>query len=380
MLLHYYYYCASEEFQRCGKADLMDANITTGQVNPTPTGCWSEQLYIFQPWVQAVFVTLYVVIFVVGVAGNLAVVAVILCNKHMRTAVNIYILNLSASDILMALIMSADPHYVIYNRNHWIFGEVLCKLFRSSLDVSVYMSSFTLAAIAVDRYKAVFYPFSSQTKSLAGTTLIILCIDFVAIIISIPGAVIREVVPDELGNLQCKHTRGWTWDLYYDNITWNITQSVLPFTIIVFSYTRIVIRLHLRKDDLRRTESMTTQQKQEEAARTLRMNKMLISMVVIFGVCWFPVNLINMVNTFVTRVGCWNMYHLSFSITYVIAMSSTCYNPFLYGLLNTAFKAEFGKLYKWLLNTATTESQNFERHRCQDPGDETIEMETQTTN
>ena len=358
----------------------MDANITNGQVNPTHTGCWSEQLYIYQPWLQAIFVSLYVVIFVVGVAGNLAVIAVILGNKHMRTAVNIYILNLSASDILMGLIMIADPHYVIHNSNHWIFSEVLCKLFRSSLDVSVYMSSFTLVAIAVDRYRAVFYPFSSQTKSLSRTALIILCIDLFAVIINVPGALIRNLVSDEHGNLECKHTRGWEWDLYYDNITWNIIQSVLPFTIIVFSYTKIVIRLHLRKDDLKRTESMTTQQKQEEAARTLRMNKMLISMVVIFGVCWFPVNMINMVNTFVTRVGCWKLYHLCFSITYVIAMSSTCYNPFLYGLLNTAFKVEFGKLYKWLLNTATTGRQNFERHRCQDPGDETIEMETQTTN
>ena len=44
----------------------MDENITDGPVNTTPTGCWSEQLYIFQPWVQAIFISLYVVTFVVG--------------------------------------------------------------------------------------------------------------------------------------------------------------------------------------------------------------------------------------------------------------------------------------------------------------------------
>ena len=41
--------------------------------------------------------------------------------------------------------------------------------------------------------------------------------------------------------------------------------------------------------------SRTARQRQEEAARNARVNKMLISMVVIFGTSWFPINLINLV-------------------------------------------------------------------------------------
>ena len=40
--------------------------------------------------------------------------------------------------------------------------------------------------------------------------------------------------------------------------------------------------------------SRTAKQRQEEAARNSRINKMLIAMVVIFGTCWFPINLINL--------------------------------------------------------------------------------------
>ena len=36
-----------------------------------------------------------------------------------------------------------------------------------------------------------------------------------------------------------------------------------------------------------------------------------------------------------------------------MAMSSTCYNPFLYGWMNPAFKTEFAKLCSCFLNTAT---------------------------
>ena len=38
----------------------------------------SVQLYIFLPWVQGLLIALYVVIFVIGVGGNLVVMAVVL--------------------------------------------------------------------------------------------------------------------------------------------------------------------------------------------------------------------------------------------------------------------------------------------------------------
>ena len=65
--------------------------------------CSSEQLYIFQPWVQVGMITAYILIFLVGLVGNLVVLVVMLSNPHMRTTTNIYLVNLSAADILMCL-------------------------------------------------------------------------------------------------------------------------------------------------------------------------------------------------------------------------------------------------------------------------------------
>ena len=66
-----------------------------------------SQLYFHEHWVQVIFFCLYATIFVVGVAGNLAVLCVILRNKHMRTTINLYLLNLSTSDIIMSVFSSA---------------------------------------------------------------------------------------------------------------------------------------------------------------------------------------------------------------------------------------------------------------------------------
>ena len=85
----------------------------------------------------------------------------------------------------------------------------------------------------------------------------------------------------------------------------------------------------------------------EETTKIVRMNKMLISIAVVFGICSFPINLINFVLNIFSEMGenllCLELFYLFFIIAHMIAMSSTCYNPFLYGLLNPAFRAEFVK-------------------------------------
>ena len=96
---------------------------------------------------------MYAVIFVFGVGGNITVLVVILCKKLMRTSINMYILNLSASDALICFVMFTSPLHLLRgsNRNSWVLGEALCKLLPWSLQASVHISSLTLTAIALER-------------------------------------------------------------------------------------------------------------------------------------------------------------------------------------------------------------------------------------
>ena len=62
-----------------------------------------EQAYIFSFSVQLMYSLAYLLIFLVGVVGNLLVVVAVLGRPHMRTTTNMYILNMAAADILMCL-------------------------------------------------------------------------------------------------------------------------------------------------------------------------------------------------------------------------------------------------------------------------------------
>ena len=173
-----------------------------------------------------------------------------------------------------------------------------------------------------------------------------------SIIITLPYVTALKILPDVNGNFQCLEIWPNGLQLVYGSFM-NITQFVIPFVTIVICYTRIMIKL--RQRCIERSESMTSNQiqLQEEAARTRRMNKMLISIAVIFAICWFPINIFNLVLDILWELlgedpfrWDWESYYLSltFLIIHIIAMSSTCHNLFLYGWLNTAFRVEFVKL------------------------------------
>jgi neuropeptide Y receptor len=118
-----------------------------------------------------------------------------------------------------------------------------------------------------------------------------------------------------------------------------VLQFIIPFFIIAFCYIRVSFKLN----DRARSKPGTKNSRKEEVdrERKRRTNRMLIAMVGIFGVCWSPLNSINLLNDIFPHTGHWKYYYLSFFVSHALAMSSTCYNPFLYAWLNDNFRKEF---------------------------------------
>ena len=77
--------------------------------------------------------------------------------------------------------------------------------------------------------------------------------------------------------------------------------------------------------------------------RKRRLHKMLVSMVVIFFLCWLSVNTLNVLRD-LQVVQLFEQY-ISFTklfiIAHTIAMSGTCWNPILYAWMNHNFRQAF---------------------------------------
>jgi len=93
-------------------------NVTDGKINVTATDD-----VMSSTWLRVLFVSLYCVVFALGVSGNSLVVYVIWREKSLQTTTNVFIANLAVSDIVMCLL--AVPFTPISGLlSDWVFGEV----------------------------------------------------------------------------------------------------------------------------------------------------------------------------------------------------------------------------------------------------------------
>ncbi|XP_067129464.1 prolactin-releasing peptide receptor-like [Centruroides vittatus] len=288
------------------------------------------------PAVKAFFYCLYVIIFVIGVCGNVLVCYVVFRNKSMHTVTNIFITNLALSDILLCTFaVPFTPLYIFMSE--WVFGAVLCHLVPYAQGVSVYISAFTLMSIAIDRFFVIIYPFKPRLQ-------INLCLS-VIVLVWVSGALLTlpyGIFMDHLtgdGRHYCDEV--WPHESIRRTFGFStsILQFVIPFIIISFCYLRVCLKL---RDRARTKPGAKSLKKEEmERERTRRTNRMLISMVMIFGASWLPLNVYNLVVDFYIPAAQWKYLSAFYFLSHAAAMSSTCYNPFLYAWLNENFRKEF---------------------------------------
>lgn len=287
--------------------------------------------------VQAMFFILYTMIFILGIFGNVLVCYVVFRNKAMQTVTNLFITNLALSDILLCVLaVPFTPLYTFLGK--WVFGKIICHLVPYAQGISVYISTLTLTSIAIDRFFVIIYPFHPRMK-LSTCIVIIMSIWIFSILVTLPYGIYMRYNDKDPSMPYCEES--WPSEdfrMIFGGMT-STMQFVIPFFIMAFCYTCVSLRLK----DRAKSKPGTKNSRKEEAdrERKRRTNRMLIAMVVIFLISWLPLNAINIINDFYIPTGTWAYYYLCFFMVHSLAMSSTCYNPFLYAWLNENFRKEF---------------------------------------
>lgn len=263
---------------------IMDSVVvdTTTQHYASNTG---QDQVVRIPWVMSLFIFFYSLIFLIGLTGNCLVAFVVMRNKTMQTITNIFITNLAISDILMCLL--AVPFTPIsFFLNSWIFGKALCHIVPMILCISVYVSTLTSTAIAVDRYFVIVYPFKPRMKVYM-CVLMIFAIWIISISISLPLGIYHEV--ENLNNSVYMCSEKWPKPQarQFFTVTSLVLQYIVPCSIITFCYTMVSLALKKRSKVKIGTGARTREREELEIKRKKRTNKMLIAMVSSFSIFLF---------------------------------------------------------------------------------------------
>ena len=107
--------------------------------------------------IERLVLTIYAVIFFIGLVGNIMTIVIIKYNAYLRTPTNFYLLNLAVSDLMMLLCNLPLEMIEIYYRQ-WPLPVAFCKLRSLCAEFFTCSSILTILAFTCERYFAIVHP------------------------------------------------------------------------------------------------------------------------------------------------------------------------------------------------------------------------------
>ncbi|TKS85484.1 Neuropeptide Y receptor type 1 [Collichthys lucidus] len=348
-----------------------------------------DDLCPMSPVLTACLVVWYSITMVLGLLGNIGLICIITRRREKVNVTSIFICNLSFSDILVCVFCL--PFTVIYTlMDHWVFGSLLCRLVPFIQCMSVTVSVLSLVFIALERHQLIINP-SGWKPSIPQAYVSLVLIWILACFTSSPFLAFQLLTNEPYTNvipilpqsplhhqaypqayLNASSPQPVTYTYKNSSVlpnpyrtlfsympasphleaclehwpsqqhrlaytTWLLLfQYCGPLLLVLLCYVRVFVRLRHRKDMLDRARTPETQR----MTHSRRINLMLVSLITAFALCWLPLTIFNVVSD-------WNQealpichHNLLFSLCHLLAMSSTCINPIIYGFLNSNFRQE----------------------------------------
>ncbi|XP_066405459.1 neuropeptide FF receptor 2 isoform X1 [Molothrus aeneus] len=307
--------------------------------------------YLHQPWVAAVFITSYLLIFLLCMVGNGGVCFIVLWSRHMRTVTNLFILNLAVSDLLVGLFCM--PTTLLDNIiAGWPFGSLVCKMSGMVQGISVSASVFTLVAIAMDRFRCIVHPFKPKLTVPAAVATIAV-IWALAVAIMCPSAALLRLRQEKrfqllLGTDNATRPVFWCREEWPEPAMRKAYTTVLfaniylaPLALIALLYARIGVSLcHAAvpaAGKRGREQQRGAWRRKRKAIHTL------VLVTLLFALSWLPLWSLMLLSDYGSlsdvQLRLINVY--IYPLAHWLAFSNSSVNPIIYGFCNRSFRRGF---------------------------------------
>ncbi|XP_067890835.1 C-X-C chemokine receptor type 2-like [Heterodontus francisci] len=291
--------------------------------------CTSIQMDRF--YVKGIIIAIiYSIVFILAVAGNSVVVMVILSAKYVRSSTDIYILNLTLSDLLFAFTL---PFWAVYTVDGWMFGNFMCKAISVLQEVNFYSGILLLVCISVDRYLAIVCAIQYISSKRYLVKYICAAVWTVGIALSLPILLFRSVfVTSDTNQNVCsdhspKSSDNWRIGI---RIVHHSIGFIIPLAIMLFCYGSTMKTL------------FRTRSHQKHKAM-----KVIIAVVLGFLICWLPYNIAVCIDTLlrcnIINDSCNFRAYLDRTLfaTQILGFAHCCINPILYAFIGQKFRHHF---------------------------------------
>ncbi|CAI5448661.1 unnamed protein product [Caenorhabditis angaria] len=318
---------------------------------------WFDKVYEFQNSLYKItfegspIVALYGLVCTFGALANFIVLLAFVRTANLRNLRNSFIVNLACSDLILCVVTAPVTLYQSQNL-FWPFGDMSCKVLSGVQAVNTFVSSLTLAFIAMDRVLLTLCPVQWRLAATAP----LLCYSFVwiiSILIALPYAltVNSKLAPfdpwtdrqsvnmvnycqKKMPEICAEREEAWN-NAIISKTTYTFVvvgiQYILPLLALAYAYIQIGTTIQKRSKASRTVDTTRRLHMQNRNRRALLL---LCLLVLTYAICWAPMNLYHVLNglEYITYS------HKMYIFMHLIGISSTCVNPIVYALVNESFR------------------------------------------
>ncbi|NXA93274.1 CCR8 protein, partial [Melanocharis versteri] len=280
------------------------------------------------------FPVLYSLLFVTGLVGNALVFWILTVFMKIKTMTDVYLLNLTVSDLLLLFSLPFLVQYSIVSQ--WTFGNALCKIISSVYFIGFYSNVFFITIMSIDRYLAIVHSLHVQGIRTAAIGVITsLVVWAAAILASMPDLFFFQEV-NAYDQIMClphypDGNNGWKT---LSNFAVNILGWLIPVVVLIFCYHSI----------LKNLQKCHTKNKYKAI-------KLVFVVVIVFFLSWTPVNIVLFLDSLrnmsiINDCQTSQRLDLAVELTEALSFVHCCLNPVIYAFVGEKFKKHLRDAFK----------------------------------
>ncbi|XP_054168920.1 G-protein coupled receptor 83-like [Oppia nitens] len=340
----------------------MASNETLNSSSSTTNGVLTSDLLTYttsdeiRDWI---ILSMYFLTFLLALIGNIFICLVIYNKKKLRSTTYKLIVNMAISDIIGGIVIPGQWLFCsTYLLDNGSFNHRLCGLSKSLQILSYYVSTYSMTVIAIDRYRLICRPLAPRMQPLipilstwilgavfTATTFFSMRVsEYFSPIQGLIGC--RVIFPSDISLL----LRKWRVMLVI------ITQYLIPLSLTGYFYGMVIYTVWQRErvGATGGVGGVDQTKKKSFNANKKRTIKMLMTVVVMFGLAWFPTQLMHYLKFYTSVIPVQKSYNKCNSTTfymlcYWLGISSCFYNAFIYCHFNKDFRSEAIAYWNYLV-------------------------------
>lgn len=280
-------------------------------------------------------IIVYSILFVFSTIANTTVLRILLKRKRKNPSrITNMLIHLAIADLLVTFLMM--PLEIAWSATvSWNAGDAMCRIMAFFRVFGLFLSSFILVCISIDRYFAVLKPLALVALD-RREKIMVTSAWIGATICSIPQSVVFHVEthPNATWYTQCVTFHSFpspTYEVLYSLFGMTMLYAG-PLVVIIYSYVAILMEI------CRRTKNPTGDRVTKSSLPFLskakfRTLKMTVIIVLVFFICWTPYHIM-CIWYWIDKVSAEKVDERIQKCLFLFACTNSCMNPVVYGIFN----------------------------------------------